>query len=1048
MSIRAGYILVALAMVTMAGRVMATPPAGYYEVWGDEFNGSSLDTTKWDYWLLGSRRDAVNVTNAVTFNGSNMVITTYTSGGVNYTAMIANDTTFRSRYGYWEASIKWGDTNGMWSAFWMQSPTMGTYLYDPFVSGSEIDLSEHRSTDGASNGDIINVIQPNVHWNGYGSAAQSSGGNNYGTGLGTGFHTYGFLWTASNYTIYLDGANARNWNYSQNGVPVSESTEWMIFSSEVDDTSTTWAGTIPTGGYGPPGTSTTQLAVDYVRYYVPTNTIFWSGASSAFWTNSANWVSNMIPTVTSDLTFSFLSQNLSPILGQNYSVDGLVFLNMNNGAAIGGTNTLTLGAGGVDMTAANHSVTISCPVSVGANQTWLVGPNSPGNTLTDSGGISGTGTLAKGGYGTLVLNTTNSFTGTLSAGTGSTTANDGNLQLASSGAAANASAIIIPNNNSGSSTLQLTGGITVPPAVTLSGRNTNVIAIQNLSGSNTLAGNLILQTGGAEYWLDSDSGTLNFAGAVPASTPGGTRTLTFMGGAGIAITGTLQNGTGGGTVSIVKTGTGTLMLDNAGGYSGGTLLSQGVIQANATGALGTSTVTANPGLNTANIILGNGATITNSLVANSVNSGAGNTGLVMVYDNTSATYAGPISFLANAASGGHFCGPPTSGLLLVSGPVTANATNYLVVRSGYVRFSGGGSYPEIQFRANTASLGANNGLAINAAVDIGGNGSTTMPTTFDLNGFNQTLGGLKNTVTPANAAWVTNSGPALNTLTLNLGATNFAFGGSIVGKIALTLNSGVQTLTQTGTSALNGLYSYSGNTTVSGGTLALGSGIALPNTPVITLGSGATLDVSAGGLTLGSAQTLAGSGTVLGNLVIGGGLVAGGNGTSTLTCSNNVTLAAGSTSYLKLNKLSGTNDQLRVGGGLSYGGTLTVTNLAGSLQGGDTFKLFRSAGVSGNFATLAGSPGAGLAWKFNPTNSVLTIYSTVPTNMTAVVSPGQLQLAWPADHLGWTLQAQTNSLSSGLGTSWVSIPGSDAATQYTVPLDTATPSVFYRLVYQ
>ena len=77
----------------------AAPPAGYYLVWSDEFNSANLDTTKWDYWLLGSRRDAVNVTNAVTLNGSNLVINTYTTGGTHYTAMVATDGTFRSRYG-------------------------------------------------------------------------------------------------------------------------------------------------------------------------------------------------------------------------------------------------------------------------------------------------------------------------------------------------------------------------------------------------------------------------------------------------------------------------------------------------------------------------------------------------------------------------------------------------------------------------------------------------------------------------------------------------------------------------------------------------------------------------------------------------------------------------------------------------------------------------------------------------------------------------------------------------------------------------------------
>lgn len=269
----------ALAILLFGQIAKAAPPAGYYLVWSDEFNGTSLDTTKWDYWLLGGRRDAVNIQNAVSVGGGNLTITTYTSNNVHYTAMIATDGTFRSRYGYWESSIKWGDTNGMWSAFWMQSPTMGTYLNDPFVSGSELDIVEHRSTDGGGNGDINNIVQNNIHWNGYGSDAESAGSGNIGSGLGSGFHTYGFLWTpgtasTSVYTLYVDGNNLRSWNYANNSVPVSESTEWTILSSEVDDTSTTWAGTIPSAGYGSLASSTTKLTVDYVRYYAPTNTIF------------------------------------------------------------------------------------------------------------------------------------------------------------------------------------------------------------------------------------------------------------------------------------------------------------------------------------------------------------------------------------------------------------------------------------------------------------------------------------------------------------------------------------------------------------------------------------------------------------------------------------------------------------------------------------------------------------------------------------------------------------------------------------------------------
>src|SRR5204862_736626 len=115
-------------------------------------------------------------------------------------------------------------------------------------------------------------------------------------------------------------------------------------SSEVDDTSTTWAGFIPAGGYGPLASSTTKLTVDYVRYYAPTNVLFWTGAASPYWTNSANWISNLPPTSANDVTFSSLSGNFNNTLGADLSVKGLVFLNLANSLTINGPNTLALGS--------------------------------------------------------------------------------------------------------------------------------------------------------------------------------------------------------------------------------------------------------------------------------------------------------------------------------------------------------------------------------------------------------------------------------------------------------------------------------------------------------------------------------------------------------------------------------------------------------------------------------------------------------------------------------------------------------------------------------
>jgi 4-phytase/acid phosphatase len=65
-----------------------------------------------------------------------------------------------------------------------------------------------------------------------------------------------------------------------------------------------------------------------------------------------------------------------------------------------------------------------------------------------------------------------------------------------------------------------------------------------------------------------------------------------------------------------------------------------------------------------------------------------------------------------------------------------------------------------------------------------------------------------------------------------------------------------------------------------------------------------------------------------------------------------------------------------------------------------------------------------------------------PTNITASVSGNTLTVAWPADHIGWTLQAQTNGLSSG---QWFDLPGSDVVNAVVTTMDPANPSVFYRL---
>lgn len=718
-----------------------------------------------------------------------------------------------------------------------------------------------------------------------------------------------------------------------------------------------------------------------------------------------------------------------------------------------------------------HLTNASVTMSVGSNA--FAGPVDLNLTNTFgidsqfeiSGPVQGDGSLLKSGTGTLLLSGSNSFTGAVLLDTASTSASAGAVRLVSSHALQTAaSPLLIRNNNSGSSTLQLDSGIVVTQAVQMAARNVAVPTLQNLGGSNTLTGDVILQTGGANYWFQSDAGTLHLAGGLPVSTPGGVRALTFLGAGNLVISGLLTNGAGGGTINVIKSGPGTLTLEHPNSYTGGTTLNAGVIRVNADRALGTGDVTANPGTNTARMLLGAEIVVTNRIVANSVNPGAAS-GFLSCADEAGATLAGPILVNANATTGGHFAGPTRGlsggaggsggsgggdGSLRVSGAITAPGTNFIVVRLGNVRFSGGGDYAEIQTRAGTTSLGATDGLATNAVLDLGGNGNPQAPTVFDLNGFDQTLAGLKNVVGPNNIAWVTNSAPTTNALTLDLGAGEHSFGGSIVGPLALTLNSGTQTLAKTGAAPGNGLYLFTGATVINGGTLVLATGIMLSNTPVIELGAAGTLDVSASGLVLGPTQLILGNGTILGN-VTAAGSVHPGLSIGILTCSNDVVLEATSQTLLEIRAAPLTNDLLRVSGTLTYGGHLVVTNLAGTLAAGDTFKLFDAPTHVGAFLTNDLPPlGIGLAWEFSPSNGTLSVISTVatnPTNIAVMVTGNVLELSWPADHLGWRLEAQTNALAVGIESNWFEVTGSGATNLIFMPLDVLNESVFFRLVY-
>jgi len=200
--------------------------------------------------------------------------------------------------------------------------------------------------------------------------------------------------------------------------------------------------------------------------------------------------------------------------------------------------------------------------------------------------------------------------------------------------------------------------------------------------------------------------------------------------------------------------------------------------------------------------------------------------------------------------------------------------------------------------------------------------------------------------------------------------------------------------------------------------------------------------------------TLGGSGTVGTSVTVnaGGVLMPGTNGLGTLTINGDLNLG-GSLAVAVSKSLAQSNGMITVNGTLANtgSGTVTITNAGSSLAVGDSFQLFSQPVSNGN--TLAIQSNDGVTW-----TNLLAINGTIQVlNVAPVINPlpgvvqlnyssGTLSLSWPTN-LGWILQTQTNSVSVGLNTNWVSVPGSETMTNINIIPNPANGAVFYRLMH-
>jgi hypothetical protein len=128
----------------------------------------------------------------------------------------------------------------------------------------------------------------------------------------------------------------------------------------------------------------------------------------------------------------------------------------------------------------------------------------------------------------------------------------------------------------------------------------------------------------------------------------------------------------------------------------------------------------------------------------------------------------------------------------------------------------------------------------------------------------------------------------------------------------------------------------------------------------------------------------------------------------------------------------------------------TVVDKSGNTAFGDTSDVFSAPAKRYVRITVTSTTqlnGYASFYECSVFGASATAVALNPTNISAVLSGNTLALSWPADHLGWRLQVQTNSLSAGLGTNWVTLPGSDLVTSTNMPINPGNRAVFYRMIY-
>jgi len=531
-----------------------------------------------------------------------------------------------------------------------------------------------------------------------------------------------------------------------------------------------------------------------------------------------------------------------------------------------------------------------------------------------------------------------------------------------------------------------------------------MVQAANLTWDTTIAADGVI-TDGAGTWTAGAGNWNNGSTSVGINYTSGDN-VTFGSGAALAAAYTI---TLGGTPTTVGNMTFSY-LGNSFGYTiGATANSQTLAFSGATITVSTTnnvlinpilsgnyTVTNTTATSGKGIVLqGNGAqtsanTITNcanTLLQAGNNSTTGSFGSANIVNYGTVTYRRAGSFTINPISG-------------------SGSVNYQL-RGSTVSLNSAGTYSGATFfgytgsgtaAAETFNWGVANALPSGTALTLSGT-IAGWSMTVDLKGFNQTIGSLAGGGTISDTVFTSSSGAP----TLTVSGTNAptTYSGLLSGSLALTKGN-------TNKLTLNAVDTYTGNTTINGGTLALSASASINNSANIIITAGGTFDVSAiSAYVLSTNLTASGTNTpatIIGNAA---GSVSFGSQAITLNYDGTNPALSISNSPLVLNGNAFTVNKATP---LSSGDYVIITNINNTISSNGTFTVNGSA-ISGSIASI----------NINGGEVILHLVPAPadPTKSTVTASPDSL----PADNTATsivtaTIKDASNNPMAGVGVSW------------------------------